>query len=125
MCKIYQVTQITISWYFFFLKYPAPIFLHVKYRKALQRKPTQNKVIQFVDPMRTPYTFFETVDKSPFQIVQCANINCFKVTYQFQYFPISHTHLLFCKLKYKEILLTYTIQITKKKKKKLLYSLMK
>ena len=50
MCKIYQVTQITISWYFLFPKYPAPVFRHVKYRKALQRKPIQTKVIQFVDP---------------------------------------------------------------------------
>ena len=89
VCKIYQATQITISWYFLFPKYPAPVFHHVKYRKALQRKPIQKKVIQFVDPpLTTPYIVIETVNKSSFEIVQCANINCFKVRYHFYYFKI-------------------------------------
>ena len=69
-----------------------------------------------------------TLDKSTFQAVQCANINCLKVTCHFYYFkiiillflvfPICHTHLLLCKLKYSEIFLTFTIQITYKNKKK-------
>ena len=89
MCKIYKVTEITISWYFLFPKYSEPLFHYVKYEKALQRKSIQRKLTQFVDsPYREmPYTIFETVDKVLLGSTMYKH-KLFQVMYHFYYFKI-------------------------------------